>query len=357
MKRVISLITAIFLCCFVAACGTPTESSSTAVLDSSSAPAPKAPPINPLTGLADMDESLLNQRPVAIMINNISAAQSVQAGLSQADIVYEVLAEGGITRFLAVFKDVSKLTKVGTVRSARYSFVDLAMGHDALYVHAGMDPTACAAHIKETKIDNFNLLTGSQSNYAKRIKNGKAYEHTLYTTGELLKTGFEKLNYRRSLNAEGKNWQNFVSAEAPITPAGGSCEKLSVEMSGSYVSNFTYDAESGKYKRFTGTNRSVDYNNGQQLAFKNILVLKTNVTDIGSKADYLKKTWLDGGDGYYVSNGAYVPVKWTKGEAKSPLKITLADGSPCAYNAGNTWVCLVEKSHNVGITGATAAVQ
>ena len=85
------------------------------------------------------------------------------------------------------------------------------------------------------------------------------------------------------------------------------------------------------------------------------MVLKTSVTDIGKKADYLKKTWLDGGEGFYVSNGGYVPIKWSKGAANSPLKITLTDGSSCTYNAGNTWVCLVEKTHNVAITGAAVS--
>ena len=68
-----------------------------------------------------------------------------------------------------------------------------------------------------------------------------------------------------------------------------------------------------------------------------------------------KKTWLDGGEGFYVSNGGYVPIKWSKGAANSPLKITLTDGSSCTYNAGNTWVCLVEKTHNVAITGAAVS--
>ena len=354
MKKLVSLLTAVVLLFTLSACGKTAQSSSMA------APAPvssepEKPKVNPLTGLADFDSSKMQQRPVAVMVNNITVAQSVQAGLSQADIVYELLAEGGITRFMAVFKDISKISKVGTVRSARYSYVDLALGHDALYVHAGMDPTECAAHVKETGIDNFNLLTGQQSNYGKRVKNGKALEHTLYTTGELLNNGFAKLNYRRDLKSTAANWQDFAPEASPVTPAGGSCEKLRVEMSSSYVSNFTYNAETGKYKRFSGNNQSVDLNTGKQLEFKNILVLKTSVTDIGKKADYLKKTWLDGGEGFYVSNGGYVPIKWSKGAANSPLKITLTDGSSCTYNAGNTWVCLVEKTHNVAITGAAVS--
>lgn len=355
MKKTLALLIATFLLLGLTACGKTTENSSSLPTPVATSSEPEKLTVNPLTGLTDYNASTLNQRPVAVMVNNISVAQSVQAGLSDADIVYELLAEGGITRFMAVFKDISKVSKVGTIRSARYSYVDLALGHDALYVHAGMDPTECAKHVKETGIDNFNLLTGSESNYGKRIANGKATEHTLYSNGELLNTGFQKLSYRRDLKSAVVNWQDFVSEDSPITPAGGSCEKLSVSMSSSYVSNFTYDSSTGKYKRYSGSNRSVDYNTGKQLEFKNILVLKTNITDIGTKADYLKKTWLDSGEGYYVSNGAYVPVKWSKGSANSALKITLTDGSSCPYNAGNTWVCFVEKTHDVTITAAETA--
>ena len=67
--------------------------------------------VNPLTGIENLDPAAVNNRPVAVMINNLyPTAQSVQTGLNQADIVYEAYAEGGVTRLLAVFKDISKIT-------------------------------------------------------------------------------------------------------------------------------------------------------------------------------------------------------------------------------------------------------
>ena len=70
--------------------------------------------VNPLTGVTNLDVDRKNDRPGAIMINNISVAQPVQTGLNKADIVYETEVEGGITRLMAVFKDISKVEKVGT---------------------------------------------------------------------------------------------------------------------------------------------------------------------------------------------------------------------------------------------------
>jgi hypothetical protein len=138
--------------------------------------------VNPLTGLENLEsEEIAYRRPVAVMINNISVAQKVQTGLTQADIVYETEVEGGITRLMAVFQDITKVQQFGTVRSARYPYVDLAMGHNAIYVHHGQDNTYCAPHLKDTQ-----AFTIHENNAGARIKNGLATEHTLYGYGPKL---------------------------------------------------------------------------------------------------------------------------------------------------------------------------
>lgn len=317
-----------------------------------SSEAEKQTNINPLTGLEGLDPEAVDQRPVAIMINNVKVAQSVQTGLDKADIVYEAYAEGGVTRLLAVYKDIKAASTIGTIRSARYSYIDLAMGHDAIYVHAGINESHATPHVKETGIDNINLLNGKFNGMSFRESNGKATEHTLYTTGEKLWNGFEKLKWRTKLKNNTANWQSFVSEDNPVTPSGGSCETVSVTMSSEYVSKFTYNTSTGKYSKFNGSSSHKDYRSGKQLEFENVLVLKTSVTALSSDG-YIVKTGLSGGDGYYISNGGYVNIKWSKGSASNPIKITLADGSECSYNAGNTWVCLVNKKNNVKITGTS----
>lgn len=305
--------------------------------------------INPLTGIKGLSESAVGKRPVAIMINNISVAQDIQAGLSKADIIYEAYAEGGITRLLAVFKDVNNMPRVGSVRSARYSYVDLAMGHDAIYTHAGKNKTQCEPYMASQKLDNFDLNSGTTSAYGFRVQNGKSSEHTLYTDGKTLSKGYTDLKWRTTLNKEEALWQNFVDENSPVTPNGGTCTDLSVKMSGAYISNFKYDSASGKYIRSNGKNVQKDYNDGSTVSFKNVLVLKTTVTPFANDPTNVVKTHLEGGDGYYVSNGGYVAIKWSKGAASNPLKITLSDGSAVSYNAGNTFVCLVDKNNAVDI--------
>ena len=101
-------------------------------------PSPTPAFYHPLTGLP-CQEDLSGKRPAAVMLNNLKAALP-QQGNGQADIIYELLAEGGITRMLAVYQDPSQLGLVGSVRSARQYYWEIAKGHDAVFIHAGGSP-------------------------------------------------------------------------------------------------------------------------------------------------------------------------------------------------------------------------
>ena len=100
-------------------------------------------PTNPLTGLRVDDDYATTHRPVGVMINNLKAALP-QYGLAQADILYEVVAEGGITRLLAIYSDARQVPKIGSVRSARPVYIELATGHDATLIHYGTSTQADA---------------------------------------------------------------------------------------------------------------------------------------------------------------------------------------------------------------------
>ena len=166
---------------------------------------------NPLTGVSGISEEKTKNRPVAIMINNISTAQPVQTGLSKADIIYETEVEGGITRLMAVFQDITTAEKIGAIRSARYPYVDLAMGHNAIYIHCGQDNKYCAPHLKDT--DDVDLMV---KNYGVRIKNGLASEHTLYAYGEKLWGSLVKDGHKTT-STDVTPWASFAEEDAPVT--------------------------------------------------------------------------------------------------------------------------------------------
>lgn len=303
--------------------------------------------INPLTGKQDLAKGKQNVRPVSIMVNNISIAQDIQTGLDQADIVYETYVEGGITRLMAVFKDITKVDTIGSCRSARYSYVDLAGGHDAIYFHAGLDRKYCAAHFKELGSDHINLLESSGA-YSQRVANGKSSEHTLYTSGKQLWKAIK--GYNRRVNLKGsttKYWMNFNKEDEETTPSGGSAKKVTVPFSNSYSSEFTYNEEDKMYYKTQNGRKHSDWKTGKQLKFKNILVLNSSVSYFPDNKHV--KTALNSGSGYYCSNGGYEKIKWKKGGTYDALTITKKDGTKVNYNAGTSWVCFVKGSQGASV--------
>lgn len=291
--------------------------------------------INPLTGVSDLTEDKTDDRPAAIMINNITTAQPVQAGLNQADIVYETEVEGGITRLLAVYQDVSKAGTIGTIRSARYPYVDLAMGHNAIYIHHGQDDTYCGPHLKDT--DDINI---SQGNYGFRIKNGLASEHTLYTDGSKLWDGLvkDKVKTERGTRAV---WASFADEDTPIALE-NTASAVTVPFSASYKSVFKYDADTGVYTRYFKDTLRKDYKTGEATEVKNVFVLLTSISNYPD--GYHRKVDLESGNGYYCTGGTYTAIKWSKGAASNGFKFTKADGTELTVNAGSSWVCIADKN-------------
>ncbi len=333
--RIISILTIIVLllcACSKSKTQTPPQDSQT------EEPAPAPEPqgfINSLTGERTLEtEEQTKLRPVALAVNNQLNAQRVQTGLENADIIYETYVEGGITRLLAVYKDISKIGEIGTIRSARYNFVDIANGDDALYVHAGLDPTYCAPYMKQLGIDNKNLLLNNYYGYAYRLDNGMALEHTLYIKGDSLAKMISDNSIRATVkDTHAGNWQNFNESVKPLPD--GTATKITACFSGDYTSTFNYDKATDRYIK----DNHKDWRSGQNLSVKNVVVLFTNVTMFEN--GYRVNINLNGGDGYYFSNGTYQEIKWTKGGTVDRFKFTDANGNAIAYNPGNSWVCII----------------
>lgn len=289
--------------------------------------------VNPLTGVADISEDAVSRRPVAIMVNNVSTAQGVQTGVADADIVYETEVEGGITRLMAVYQDISKLDKIGSVRSARYPYVDLAMGHDAVYIHCGQDPTYCAPHLKD--IDHISIDTNSLG--AKRIANGLPSEHTLYAiAGDLWKNISDTFDTKSKTN---DTWVNFT--EEKLTLDGGSATSVSVPFP-AQKTNFTYDEASGLYTRLSGGTVLTDYYTKEQTEVKNVFILLTTISDYPDGKH--RKVDFSSGDGYYITNGTVQFIKWSKGDSANGFEFTDTEGNEIKVSTGNSWVCIANKS-------------
>ncbi|MEE0945815.1 MAG: DUF3048 domain-containing protein [Acutalibacteraceae bacterium] len=292
--------------------------------------------VNPLTGVKNLLEEQRELRPVAVMINNINVAQGVQTGVQKADIVYETEVEGGITRLLAVYKDISVLNALGTIRSARYPYIELALGHDAIYVHHGMDYTYAKPYLSSSGVAAINI----GSPYAYREKNGLATEHTLYTDAEKLKAGIEAKKFR-STTTKNDTFANFTADDEKIVPSEGGAVTATVKFSNYATSIFTYNEQTGLYTKNTKGKTNKDVKSGETYDFKNVFVLATTVSYYPDNKH--RKVALNSGSGYYVSEGGYQAITWQKGSGSASFKFFAADGSELKVNAGNSWVCLHSK--------------
>lgn len=293
--------------------------------------------INPLTGVKNLDPAALNNRPVAIMVGNCTDGQKAQTGLNYADIIYETEVEDGITRLMAVYQDITKADKVGSVRSARYPYIDLAMGHNAVYIHCGEGNTA-TAHLKD--LDHISIDTKSVG--AKRIPNGLPSWHTLYAlTGDLWNNINSKFDTK---STDTTPWLNFYDEDETVTLTAGSATSITVPFQAN-TTKFTYNAEKGVYTRLNKNGVAVaDYNTKESTEIENVLVLLSKIT-IHSNGKHRMVEFTQG-DGYYFTNGTYTFIKWSKGDAENSFKFTDTEGNKLKVKAGKSWICIGDKARS-----------
>ncbi len=295
---------------------------------------------NPLSGVMDLEKSQVGKRPVGIMINNIKASLP-QRGIAEADLYYEVLAEGGITRILAMFSDMSAIPDTGSLRSARYYFLALAMGHDAIFCHFGGEKYALE-YIKNNAIKTINFIS-SNASYRDKNRVGKySYEHTAFTDG----TRLEKAAKNKGIALDGSPRDAFKFGDNDsILIGGNACTTVTVPFSSSYKSQFTYNADTGYYEKQNYVSKQfvdhIDESTGKALSVKNVFVLQTtiNLKDANSTRNYIDVD-LNSGNGYYACDGKIVPISWKKGGNTDALRYYTLDGKELIVEPGKSYVCI-----------------
>lgn len=298
---------------------------------------------NPLNG-APMDGAYAG-RPTAVVVNNIKQALP-QRGISKADFLYEVEAEGSITRCLAVFSDISQVGDVGPVRSARTFFNSLAQSYDAPIVHCGGSVRGRNAGYEdsEAKIKNWAHLDqmGNGSYFYRdkeRRQNGYSLEHTLFSTGKDLLAGLQN---RKIAGATDRSTEFGLVFEDAVTLNGEAAAKIEIKFKGGKKTNLTYDTASGKYLLEQYGKKWIDENDKSQISSKNVVILCTD--QWSRKEGSYSRSYYDlvgEGTGFLAIDGKIVAIKWSRKSLQSSFVYTLEDGSAVTLAAGNTYVAVV----------------
>lgn len=284
-------------------------------------------------------------RPYAVMINNISVARQVQSGLNDAYMVYEIIVEGGITRFLALYKD-AETAKIGSVRSARHYYLDYVLENDAIFVHWGQSGQA-KSDIQSLGINNINGLTYEGTYFYRDNPLGISSEHTGFTKMEHLNKAVDKLKYRKETD---KGLLLNYSAESVELKDSKDAKVVTIDYSRQTQNKYVYDEDNKVYNRFVNEKEHKDYVTGNQIAVKNIIVYAVeNYTIAGDKKGRQFLDNIGSGDGYFITEGKALKIKWSKKNRESKTEYTLEDGSKLIVNDGNTFIQIMPLDGNLVI--------
>ncbi|MCX6725348.1 MAG: DUF3048 domain-containing protein [Candidatus Saccharibacteria bacterium] len=317
---------------------------------------PVPPPIttgpSPLTG-AEVDLSLVGRPVTGIMIENSFDARP-QSGLKDAGIVYEAIAEGGITRFLALYQE-ARPDYIGPVRSVRPYYLDFLMPFNASIAHVGGAPQALA-EIKTFGIHDLDQFANGNS-YTRITQ--RFAPHNVYTS-------FDKMD---ALNAaKGFKYVEFAAfprkKDSPTTPKPTTTtaatkptvttttpipaiNAIDLAISGpDFNAHYDYDLATNTYKRSEGGAAHIDEKSAVQLAPKVViaLVMERGIASDGQHTDY---STTGNGHMFVFQDGTITEGTWTKSDRTTQFVFTNAAGQPLKLNAGQTWITLVDKATNV----------
>ena len=295
---------------------------------------------------------LAQQKAVAVMYSNIKQAMP-QSNISKADIVFESLVEGGITRLCCFFENQTELEKIGPVRSCRDYYIDWALEFDAIYVHYGQAVYAYDL----LNSDMVNNISGLQYQDSVGELNGYAGEdvffrtsdrvapHNCYTSGEGILKGIEKKEYSMELDNDYTGHFKFAADGETVTYSEGTATHI-VPHQYSNHPYFDYDETTQKYLRSEYPDRSagaaqIDESTGNQLSFDNVIIQYCEIQNYDDHG-YLNINTNSGGDAILFTKGTYQHATWEKNSDWGPARYYDADGNEIAINQGKTWVCIVQ---------------
>lgn len=310
--------------------------------------------VNPLTGEKYPRDQApwIEDRPLAVMVNNYIDARP-QSGLIYADVVYEIVAEGGITRFIPFYLSETP-EKIGPVRSVRdYYLVLVKELGDAMIMHIGWSPQALEA-IETWPVRS--LGRGGAPFWRENPRN-VAIEHTAYVNGQELRELGDELGWEGTREFDSWKFKDdspvlalLPEGEDPCTLTTAYCTPLSIDFwyEGDYSAIFKYDPESNAYLRFTGYDSAgepiphKDQDTGEQIAVKNVIVQFADESPVeGDDKNRLQYDLVGSGTGLVFLDGTVEEVTWSKAERDSRTMFYDIDGNEMQFNRGKFWISVV----------------
>lgn len=294
----------------------------------------------------ETSESRVNARPLAVVVENHPEARP-QVGLNEASHVWEYIAEGGITRFLAVYSPRLP-KKVGPIRSARTFSVSWAAGYHSLFVHAGGSQGGLGLI---PTLKNLVDLPHTSGYFYREPAPGVATEHTLFSDGESL------INFAKAKGASLKgDFKSPLFVKTPVkTEDRPSTNSLTINFSTpSYLVKWTYNPTKNLYERELAQAKHIDRLTKKQLTTQNVVILTVNRSfnsnTNGGKGEWFMTTEGEGTAKIY-SEGKLTTGKWVKASKESMLILRDSSGKEIPLLPGQTWFEVIPSGIPVSYTG------
>lgn len=313
-----------------------------------------------------IDKELWKQRPIAIMLPTDKAAQP-QYGIGDAGVLYECMEEGDMSRQMAIIENWHDMKTLGNVRSCRDYYVYWAMEWDPILVHFG-GPYYLADVVNRDDVHNItgcavNSTSSAPGCNAFYRTNDKPVPHNAYTSGEKLMAQCENLNYSLTHDFDNFRAEHFLYAtngENTLANAQGSFDAKDISLSKAFPytkSSLHYDEATGLYNKDLYESPQKDGATGEQLTFENIVIQFTHYEVRDAKGYLSFQCHDDQHDGYYITNGKAVHIRWGKSGDYSPTKYYYDDLTQVEFNPGKTFIAVVQDDRAVSIDGTEYKAQ
>lgn len=276
-------------------------------------------------------------RPLAVIVENHPDARP-QSGLSAANVVYEAIAEGGITRFMAVFRDPTQSVRVGPVRSARTYFVDYAQELQAFFAHVGGNIDALD-QIKADGILDLDQFSVGSAAYRRDTSRKVALEHTMYSSTD----GLWKYAVERKGWPQNAGLSPLTYAEERPLPDRPASQTVSIQFSDpKYAVRWEYDPASNSYARRMANAPHTDANTGTQISAKTVIVQTVTRRSMVTRINEHGWVFETRGSGpvTVATNGTITSGTWRK-EGNGRTKFFDANGNEISLARGTMWIEVV----------------
>lgn len=290
---------------------------------------------SPLSGIYASEE-VINQRIVAVMFDNHPRARW-QAGLKDAEIVYEFPVEAPYTRYLGLFL-INSPESIGPIRSSRPYFVTKVLEFDAIYVRVGGSEQA-KSDIKKLGLADIDGLTSSNKVFW-RNKNKKA-PNNLYSSMDVIRETQLERGYRQSGEYEG-----FKFFEDDQNIEGFTANSILINYLSNNTTKYTYNSTANLYEREKDGKKHIDESDDSVITAKNIIIQESSVKVI-DKEGRLEVGLIGEGKGKYITNGVGIDIKWVKESRQAKTYYYDMNDKEITLNPGTTWIQVVKKDSNI----------